>query len=259
MDAISSTGLALAVGGGAFIGLLLSVFGGGGSVLATPLLLYVVGVRDAHVAIGTSAAAVAVNALVGLAAQARAGRVKWPCASVFGAAGLIGSLIGAHVAKSIDGRQLILWFAGAMVLVGLSMLAPKAGEGDPAVRLDPGLVGRLAPLGLAVGAAAGFFGIGGGFLIVPGLMAATGMTLANAAASSLVSVALFGAATSASYAVSGLVDWAVFAALVAGGGVGALAGAPLARRLAARAQLARRIFAAMVLATAAYIVWRSRH
>ncbi|HEY9233782.1 MAG TPA: sulfite exporter TauE/SafE family protein, partial [Phenylobacterium sp.] len=215
--------LALAALGGGAIGLLLSLFGGGGSVLATPLLLYVVGVGDPHVAIGTSAAAVAVNAAAGLGAQARAGRVKWPCALVFGGAGLVGSLIGAQVAKMVDGGQLILWFAGAMALVGLSMLLPKAGEGDPGVRLNPDLTRRLAPLGLLVGLVAGFFGIGGGFLIVPGLMAATGMTLANAAASSLVSVVLFGAATSASYAASGLVDWPVFAALIAGGAVGALA------------------------------------
>lgn len=249
--------LALAAAGGALIGLLLSVFGGGGSVLATPLLLYVVGVRDAHVAIGTSAAAVALNALLGLAAQAKAGRVKWPCALVFGGAGLAGSLTGAQLAKTIDGGQLILWFAGAMALVGLSMLAPSKGEGDPGVRLTGALTRRLAPLGLIVGLAAGFFGIGGGFLIVPGLMAATGMTLANAAASSLVSVVLFGAATSASYAISGLVDWPVFAALVAGGGVGALAGGPLAARLAGHAASARRAFALMVLATAAYVVWRT--
>ncbi len=254
MDPVS---LALAAAGGALIGLLLSVFGGGGSVLAAPLLLYVVGVRDPHVAIGTSAAAVAVNAAVGLAAQAKAGRVKWPCALVFGGAGLVGSLAGAHLAKMIDGGQLILWFAGAMALVGVSMLAPKKDEGDPGVRLDAALTRRLAPLGLLVGSAAGFFGIGGGFLIVPGLMAATGMTLANAAASSLVSVVLFGAATSASYAVSGLVDWPVFAALVAGGGVGALAGGPLAARLAGHAASARRAFALMVLATAAYVAWRT--
>ena len=256
MDPVVAS-LSLAALGGAVIGLLLSVFGGGGSVLATPLLLYVVGVRDAHVAIGTSAAAVALNALLGLAAQAKAGRVKWPCALVFGGAGLAGSLTGAQLAKTIDGGQLILWFAGAMALVGLSMLAPSKGEGDPGVRLTGALTRRLAPLGLIVGLAAGFFGIGGGFLIVPGLMAATGMTLANAAASSLVSVVLFGAATSASYAVSGLVDWPVFAVLVAGGAAGALAGGPIAARLAGKATIARRAFALMVLATAAYVAWRS--
>jgi uncharacterized membrane protein YfcA len=90
-------------------------------------------------------------------------------------------------------------------------------------------------------------------------MAATGMTLANAAASSLVSVVLFGAATSASYAASGLVDGPLFLALVAGGAAGALAGAPIARRLAVRADLGRRAFAVLVLLTAAYVAWRARH
>jgi uncharacterized membrane protein YfcA len=248
---------AVAAAGGAVIGLLLAVFGGGGSVLATPLLVYLVGVRDPHVAIGTSAAAVAVNALVGLATQARAGRVKWPCALTFGAAGFAGSLLGAQLARQVDGQVLLGWFGVAMALVAVSMLAPAKDDGDPAVRLDGRRTLKLAPAGLAVGLAAGFFGIGGGFLIVPGLMAATGMTLGHAAASSLVSVVLFGAATSASYAVAGLVDWPVFAALVAGGAVGALAGGPVTHALAARAGLARRLFALMVLATAAFVIVQS--
>lgn len=243
--------------GGAVIGLLLSVFGGGGSVLATPLLLYIVGIRDPHVAIGTSAAAVAVNAAVGLLVQARAGRVKWPCALVFGGAGLTGSLIGAHIAKQIDGSQLLIWFALAMALVGGSMLLPRKGEGDAGVRLNPAMTLKLAPAGAVTGLAAGFFGIGGGFLIVPGLMAATGMTLANAAASSLVSVVLFGAATSASYAASGMVNWPVFAALVGGGAIGSVLAIPVGRVLATRVAVARVGFALMVLATAVYVAWRA--
>jgi len=249
----------VAVAGGAGIGFLLALFGGGGSVLAAPLLLYAVGVPDPHVAIGTGAAAVSLNALVALAGQARAGQVKWPCALVFGGAGLAGSLVGAEVAKQVDGHRLLLWFALAMALVGASMLLPKKTEGDPGVRINAALVKRLAPVGLLTGLAAGFFGVGGGFLIVPGLMAATGMTLAHAAAASLVSVALFGAATSASYATSGLVDWPVFVALVAGGGVGALLGGPAATALAARAAAARRVFAAMVIAAAGYVAWRATH
>jgi uncharacterized protein len=105
--------LLLAALGGALIGLLLTLFGGGGSVLATPWLIYVVGVADTHAAIGTSAAAVAVNAATGLAAQARAGRVKWPCAITFGIAGLAGSLVGAQFAKQVDGKMLLMWFAVA--------------------------------------------------------------------------------------------------------------------------------------------------
>ncbi|MFA6123515.1 sulfite exporter TauE/SafE family protein [Sphingomonas sp.] len=243
--------------GGAVIGLLLSVFGGGGSVLATPLLLYIVGIRDPHVAIGTSAAAVAVNAAVGLLVQARAGRVKWPCALVFGGAGLTGSLIGAHIAKQIDGSQLLIWFALALALVGGSMLLPRKGEGDADVQLNPAMTLKLAPAGAVTGLAAGFFGIGGGFLIVPGLMATTGMTLATAAASSLVSVVLFGAATSASYAASGMVNWPVFAALVGGGAIGSVLAIPVGRVLATRVAVARVGFALMVLATAVYVAWRA--
>jgi uncharacterized membrane protein YfcA len=254
---VASISYPAAIAGGALIGLLLSVFGGGGSVLATPLLLYIVGVRDPHIAIGTSAAAVAVNAAVGLLVQARAGRVKWPCALVFGGAGLSGSLIGAHIAKQIDGSQLIVWFALAMALVGGSMLLPRKADGDSTVRLTGALTLKLAPAGAVTGLAAGFFGIGGGFLIVPGLMAATGMTLANAAASSLVSVALFGAATSASYAFSGLVNWPVFAALVGGGAIGSVIAIPVGHLLADRARVARTVFALMVLATAGYVAWRA--
>ena len=125
--------LVLAAFGGVLIGLLLTLFGGGGSVLATPWLIYVVGLSDTHTAIGTSAAAVAVNAATGLAAQARAGRVKWPCAITFGIAGLAGSLVGAQLAKQVDGKALLMWFAVAMIAIAISMLIPKKRQGNPAV------------------------------------------------------------------------------------------------------------------------------
>jgi len=250
------TGLVLAGIGGVLIGMLLTVFGGGGSVLATPWLIYAVGIADTHVAIGTSAAAVSVNAATSLAAQARAGAVKWPCASVFAGAGLAGALAGAHLGKLVDGASLLHWFAWAMMAIALSMLVPRKNDGDPDVHLTPRMVLKLAPVGLLVGLLAGFFGIGGGFLIAPGLMASTGMTLANAAASSLVSVTLFGGATSLSYAASGQVDWPVFAALVTGGLAGSAIGLPLSRWLASRVAVARFAFAALVIAVAAYILLR---
>lgn len=244
----------LAALGGVLVGLLLTLFGGGGSVLATPWLIYVVGVADTHVAIGTSAAAVAVNALGGLFGQARAGQVKWPCAMAFGVSGLAGSLGGAALAQTVDGKDLLFWFAWAMIAIAVSMLIPRKNQGDPAVRLNLSMVLRLVPVGLAAGFAAGFFGIGGGFLIVPGLMTATGMTLANAGASSLVSVALFGGATSASYLAAGQFAWPLFGALVAGGAAGTLAALPLSRRLASRAGIARTIFAVMVIGVAVMIL-----
>lgn len=254
MDMIT---VATTLASGALVGALLGLFGGGGSVLATPLLLYVIGVRDPHVAIGTSAAAVAVNAVANLAGHWRGGRVKWPCASVFATAGLLGSFLGSSVAKLIDGQRLLLFFALAMAAIAVSMMRRPRSEGDPDVHIAWPLVLRLAPLGVMTGAAAGFFGIGGGFLIVPGLMAATGMTLANAAASSLVSVALFGAATSFNYALSGWVDWKIAGVFVLGGALGGVAGVKGATLLADRALLARRLFAALVLIVAAYVAWRA--
>ena len=248
--------LFLGVLGGAIVGFLLTLFGGGGSVLAMPWLVYVIGVTDTHIAIGTSAAAVAVNGATGLVAQARAGRVKWPCATVFALSGVTGALTGAHVAKQVDGRSLLSWFAVAMIAIAISMLLPKRSEGNPGVRLTPGMVLKLAPVGLVTGLSAGFFGIGGGFLIAPGLMASTGMTLANAGASSLLSVTLFGSATSASYAASGLVSWPLFGALVAGGMLGTLAALPLSHRFAGRPRLARSIFAAIVIGVAIYILFK---
>ncbi len=257
MLTLSPEVIAATIASGAAVGLLLALFGGGGSVLAAPLLLYVVGVEDPHVAIGTSAAAVAANAALNLVGHWRGGRVKWPCATVFAVSGLLGAFLGSSIAKLVDGRALLLAFAAAMAAIALSMLRKPKSEGDPDVHINARLMARLAPLGLGTGLAAGFFGIGGGFLIVPGLMLATGMTIANATASSLVSVTIFGVATSANYAASGLVDWRLAALLLAGGALGGAIGLVAAKRLAERALLARRGFAVFVLCAAAYVAWRA--
>ncbi len=99
-------------------------------------------------------------------------------------------------------------------------------------------------------------GIGTGFLIVPRLMLATGMPLACAAASSPVSVFLYGATTSLNFAVSGLVDWPIVGLFVVRGVVGGLVGLRGAKALAVRAALARPLFAGLILAVAAYFGWR---
>ncbi|MBS0396611.1 MAG: sulfite exporter TauE/SafE family protein, partial [Proteobacteria bacterium] len=160
---------------GSLVGFALGLIGGGGSILAVPLLLYAVGVADPHVAIGTSSVAVGLNALVNLAGHWRRGNVKWPCAMVFGAAGVVGAAAGSTLGKAFDGGRLLFLFAIVMVAVGVAMLRPQAAGGDPAVRLNPGIAARLVGVGLLAGAIAGFFGIGGGFLIVPGIMYGSGM------------------------------------------------------------------------------------
>src|SRR5690606_24065382 len=116
------------------------------------------------------------------------------------------------------------------------------------------LLPRLVPIGLGVGLAAGFFGIGGGFLIVPGLILATAMPLPFAIGTSLVVVSALGLTTATSYAVSGLVNWGVTGLLVAGGVVGTTAGIALGKVLSARKGLLERGFSAVVIAMGTYII-----
>lgn len=251
----------LAVASGSLVGFTLGLIGGGGSILAVPLLVYVVGVRSPHVAIGTSAIAVAASAAVNLAGHARARTVKWGCALVFAAAGMAGAALGAQAGKMVDGARLLSLFGALMVVIGLLMLRPRQSAGDPDVKLTAETRATLLPWliggGLVVGALSGFFGIGGGFVIVPGLIAATTMPLINAIGSSLVSVTAFGATTAASYAWSGLVDWPLALLFIAGGALGGLAGTRLARRLAGHKHALTRVFSGIVIVVGLYVIARS--
>ena len=233
------------------------LIGGGGSILAVPLLLYVVGIRDPHVAIGTSALAVGVNALGNLLGHWRRGNVKWPCAAAFACAGVLGAAAGSTLGKLVDGRKLLLLFSLVMVAVGLAMLQPRASGGDPSVRINPVIAVRLIGVGFVTGAIAGFFGIGGGFLIVPGIMLGSGMPILNAIGSSLFSVSAFGLTTAANYARSGLIDWRIGAEFIAGGVIGGLLGIRLVTRLASQRRVLSRVFAGVVFVVAAYMAVRT--
>ncbi|MFC4173240.1 sulfite exporter TauE/SafE family protein [Microvirga sp. GCM10011540] len=250
----------LATGSGGLVGLVLGLVGGGGSILAVPLLVYVVGVASPHVAIGTSAIAVSASALGNLLTHWRLGNVKGRCAAVFAAAGVLGAFAGSAVAKTLDGDRLLALFGVVMVVVGAVMLRRRGSGGDPDVRLSAATARRLLPpllgIGFGVGLFSGFFGIGGGFLIVPGLMLATGMPLTFAIGTSLVAVSAFGAATAASYALSGLVDWWLAGLFVLGGLLGGFAGAALGKLMASRKRMLGTVFAGLVIVVGIYIVTR---
>lgn len=241
---------------GALVGFVLGLVGGGGSILAVPLMVYLVGVRSPHMAIGTSALAVAANAALGLTNHARHGNVKWRCALVFAASGIAGAAIGSTLGKAFDGQKLLFLFALVMILVGILMLRRRNHLGDPEVRLGRENAGKLVAYGLGTGLFSGFFGIGGGFLIVPGLIAATGMPMLNAVGSSLVAVTTFGLTTAANYALSGLVDWALALVFVAGGFLGSFAGTRAAKHLSGAGHLST-VFAALIFVVAAYMLWKS--
>lgn len=247
----------LGLASGALVGFSLGLVGGGGSVLAVPLMVYVVGVPSAHVAIGTSAIAVAVNAAINLGHHARGGHVRWACALVFAASGIVGALIGSIFGKMLDGHRLLALFAILMLVIGMLMLKTRSRIGALGIRLSWSNFPALVGLGLATGMLSGFFGIGGGFLIVPALMLATGMSILNAVSSSLVAVTAFGATTAASYAYSGLVAWPLAGLFVAGGVVGGLIGVQSAKMLADRRGLLNVVFAGIIICVGLYMLVHS--
>ncbi len=245
----------LAVICGSLVGFILALIGGGGSILATPLLLYVVGMRDPHLVIGTGALAVAVNAFVNLAAHARAGNVRWTVGGVFAFAGVCGAFVGSSLGKAVDGQRLLLAFAILMLVVAALMLRPRR-DGDGATTLDLRRSFGVGGTGLGVGLLSGFFGIGGGFLIVPGLILATRMRMINAIGTSLLAVGAFGLTTALNYAHSGLVDWKVAGEYIVGGLLGGQLGLRAAIHLGQQKNALNRIFAGLIVVVAGYMIWR---
>jgi uncharacterized protein len=248
---------ALGLASGMLVGFSLGLVGGGGSILAVPLMVYVVGVAEPHVAIGTSAIAVAANAAINLSNHARGGTVIWSCALIFAASGMAGAFGGSILGKMVDGQKLLALFALVMIVIALLMLKTRSRVGLPDVKASMSNIPAIAGLGLATGTISGFFGIGGGFLIVPALMLATGMPIMNAVSSSLVAVTAFGMTTAASYAWSGLVSWALAGLFVAGGIAGGLVGTRSARHLAERRGALNIVFAVVIITVALYMLARN--
>jgi uncharacterized membrane protein YfcA len=247
----------LGLASGMLVGFSLGLVGGGGSILAVPLMIYVVGVPDAHVAIGTSAAAVAANAAMNLSNHARGGTVRWSCALVFAAAGVAGAFAGSVAGKMLDGQKLLALFALLMLVIAVLMLKTRARTGLADARMSWTNTPAVVALGLWTGTLAGFFGIGGGFLIVPALMLATGMSIMNAISSSLVAVTAFGLTTAASYAWSGLISWKLAGLFIAGGIAGGLIGTRSAQLLADRRGALNIVFSVVIIAVALYMLARN--
>lgn len=148
-----------------------------------------------------------------------------------------------------------------MAVVGALMLRarPRAGTHtrDDARDNTQSLSIKLVAVALAVGVLSGFFGIGGGFLIVPGLLFATGMPMIAAVGTSLLAVGALGLATALNYALSGMIDWPIALEYILGGFVGGWLGTLLSCRLAEYKGVLTRIFAVLIFAVAAYMLYRT--
>lgn len=249
--------LLLTIGSGSLIGFTLGLIGGGGSILATPLLIYGVGLRDVHMAIGTGALAVAANAYLNLIGHAIRGHVWWRCAWIFAVAGAACAYLGSSLGKLINGQSLLFMFGMLMLFVSFAMRRSAVETDVTAQSLTMRTHGKTGAIALCTGLGSGFFGIGGGFLIVPGLLLSTSMPLINAVGTSLLAVGTFGLTTAANYAASGFVDWQTAGYFVGGGVGGGVVGTIAATRLASRRNALARIFRSIVFCVGLYILWRS--
>lgn len=254
---LSALQYVLGAASGCLVGFSLALVGGGGSILAVPLLVYLVGVDQPHLAIGTSALAVALNAAQGLWQHSRRGNVRWPCASVFAAVGVLGAWGGSSLGKVVDGQSLLTAFAVLMLVVAALLLRHRHATGDETARLSRQNAPALVSTGALTGMVSGFFGIGGGFLIVPSLMWSAKLPILVAVGSSLVAVTAFGLTTATNYALAGWVDPALALSLVAGGLAGSRLGSVSATRLAQSRGRLNLVFAGVIVLVALYMLYRS--
>ncbi len=223
----------------------LGLTGGGGSILAVPLLVYVVG-ENIHLAIGTSLVAVGVTSLISSVSYMRQSLVKFKIAFFMAAPGLVSTYLGAFVNKQIKGPVLLLVFAILMIYIGYLMTRKKSMDdkrlsGDGSINYP-----RILILGFLTGLASGFFGIGGGFLLVPALFLGAHLKMKEAIATSLFIIFLFGMFGLASYLIQGReINLLISGIFVVGGSLGGVIGAYYAKRI--DQAILRRIFSLFII------------
>lgn len=245
-------GALLALPFGLAIGLSLGLVGGGGSILAVPVLVYVVG-EQVKQATTESLLIVGATALIGALDQARAGRVRWRVAGGFGIGGAGGALAGTALNRVASPGSILFAFALVMLAAAYAMLRRK-GEGG-ADELDAHgrtLWLRIVPAGIGVGFLTGFFGVGGGFVIVPALVLLLGLSMPVAVGTSLLVIALTSTSALAVHLAGSSIDGVVAATFTGAAVVGTLTGSRLGGRLSS-ARLTQ-LFAALIVAVALFLI-----
>lgn len=266
--------LLLAVAAGTLIGLSLGALGGGGSILAVPVLAYLLDQSPAQATTG-SLVVVGVTSLIGAIAARQAGNVLLAQAAAFGAAAIGGAVLGAKASARVDEDVLLVAFAVLMLLVGALMAwrllhhhriepahAARRELDDPIITFSPTFACacpralKVLLTATLVGLLTGFLGVGGGFLVVPALMVSLALPLAHAAGTSLVVITITSAAALATRAGAGSApDWGVVLVLTLASALAAVAGARLADHVDSRRLSAA--FTILVLVVAAYTAARA--
>ena len=252
--------VAATIGLGLFIGLTLGALGGGGSVLTVPALVHVIG-QDVRAATTSSLFIVGVSSVIAALGHARSGRVRWGVGAAFGATGLAAGVAGTAANQRADPDVLLLAFAAVILVAAVGMLAngrgsgadggpdrrPEAGAGR---RWTLGRMGKVAGAGLVVGFMTGFFGVGGGFVIVPALTMALGMSMPLAVGTSLVVISINSAGALLARAGTADVDWAVIVPFTLAAVAGSLGGKRVSDRVSETTLT--RAFAVLLLVVAVH-------
>ena len=228
----------LAVPFGLAIGFVVGAVGGGGAILALPILVYILG-EGVSPASTASLIVVAIGASAGAGSQALDGKVCWRIALGFAAPAGLGAYLGTGASGAVSPRTLVLAFVPVMlaaaVLTWIRTDDAEPDERDEAADCPSADPARVVAVGLAVGAMTGFFGVGGGFLIVPALTVLLGLGLRRGIATSLVIITLTGVVALLSHLAAGAEpDWALTLVLCGGAAVGAVVGTSIGRRVPTR-------------------------
>lgn len=216
--------IALTIALAVFVGIALGLLGGGGAILTVPLLAYVAGL-DPRQAITISLLVVGVTAAVSAITHARAGRVQWRTAALFGSAAMAGAYAGGLLARLIPGTTLMIAFAVVMIAAAIAMMRGRKNPAAATARRMPLL--KLAVLGVGVGMVSGLVGAGGGFLLVPALALLGGLTMPVAVGTSLVVISMQSFAGLAGHLASQHIDWRLAGMVTAAAVIGGLVGGRL--------------------------------
>jgi uncharacterized membrane protein YfcA len=249
----------IAVVAGLLIGASLGALGGGGSILTVPALVYLLG-QSPHRATTASLMVVGAAAMVGAVTHARSGRVRLKTGATFGVLGIAGSYAGSLASAAVPANVLLAGFGLLMLTVAAVMMLRRRGHAQPgraAVSTGTRHTIMVASAATGVGLITGFFGVGGGFVVVPALVLVLGFDMSTAAGTSLVVIAVNSAAALAARAGHGTLtlNWPLIGTFAAAAVIGALAGGSLAGR--ASPQRLSAAFTGLVILVAGYTLARS--
>lgn len=241
------------------VGLVLGALGGGGAILTVPALVYLLD-QDPRAATTGSLIIVGLSSLVGMLPHRRAGNVRVPAGLVFGALGVVGSVAGSAASQWVDPIVLMVAFAGLMLVVAAIMALRLRRSPSAPTPAGPPAPQRVAPLvatATGIGLLTGFFGVGGGFAVVPALTLVLGFPMRVAVGTSLLVIAVNSATSLAARVALGgpAIDWAVVGPFAAAAVVGSLLGGRVSARANPRHLAAA--FIVMLVVIAGFMLVRS--